>query len=185
MVDTWTVMDAPEPRQVLWPQLACTYNNLLSFVAKAPFSSIYQKPREFLNSQSHAILAASGRCIYFTAFNVFLGDTLGGTLFSAFKTIEKNPNQIVTVLATCLPGNATYFITFVALEKYLCQTGNESKEAWRPRDLEYETRVPGDMLILTVVLCYSVIAPIIIPLNVLYIIQSFSKTLLLKLLLMN
>ena len=52
--------------------------------------------------------------------------------------------------------------------KYICKTEAELKEAWFPGDLGYGTRVPGDMLIVTIVLCYSVIAPIIIPFGVVY-----------------
>lgn len=42
------------------------------------------------------------------------------------------------------------------------------KEAWAPGDFGYATRVPNDMLIITIVLCYSVIAPLIIPFGVVY-----------------
>lgn len=52
--------------------------------------------------------------------------------------------------------------------KYLCKTEAELKEAWAPGDLGYGTRIPADMLILTIVLCYSVIAPVIIPFGVIY-----------------
>jgi hypothetical protein len=52
--------------------------------------------------------------------------------------------------------------------KYLCKTEAELKEAWSPGDLGYATRVPGDMLIMTIVLCYSVIAPLILPFGVVY-----------------
>lgn len=52
--------------------------------------------------------------------------------------------------------------------KYLCKTEAEVKEAWAPGDLGYATRFPADMLITTIVLCYSVIAPIIIPFGVVY-----------------
>ncbi|KAL0305456.1 UNVERIFIED_CONTAM: CSC1-like protein ERD4 [Sesamum radiatum] len=88
------------------------------------------------------------------------------------------------------PGSATFFLTFVALKffvgyglelsrivpliifhlkkKYLCKTEAEVKEAWAPGDLGYATRIPGDMLILTIVICYSVIAPLIIPFGIIY-----------------
>ncbi|KAH0644736.1 hypothetical protein KY284_032620 [Solanum tuberosum] len=56
----------------------------------------------------------------------------------------------------------------VAEKKYLCKTEAEIKEAWAPDDLGYATRFPNDMLIMTIVLCYSVIAPIIIPFGVAY-----------------
>lgn len=52
--------------------------------------------------------------------------------------------------------------------KYSCKTEAELKAAWAPADLGYATRVPGDMLIITIALCYSVIAPIIIPFGVVY-----------------
>lgn len=52
--------------------------------------------------------------------------------------------------------------------KYICKTEAELKEAWAPGDLGYGTRIPADMLILTIVLCYSVIAPVIIPFGVIY-----------------
>lgn len=52
--------------------------------------------------------------------------------------------------------------------KYLCKTEAEIREAWFPGDIGYATRVPTDMLIVTIVLCYSVIAPVIIPFGVLY-----------------
>lgn len=52
--------------------------------------------------------------------------------------------------------------------KYLCKTEAELKEAWFPGDLGYGTRVPSDMLIVTIVFCYSCIAPLIIPFGVVY-----------------
>lgn len=59
-------------------------------------------------------------------------------------------------------------IMFHLKRKYLCKTEAELKKAWAPGDLAYGTRVPGDMLIITIVLCYSVIAPIILPFGVVY-----------------
>ncbi|KAL6282697.1 hypothetical protein ACE6H2_013626 [Prunus campanulata] len=253
IVDTWTVTDAPEPRQVLWPNLKIKYFQrqvrqyvvyivvtltvvfymipitfisafttldnlkkflpflkpvvnqaaiktvleaylpqiaLIIFLALLPKFLFFLSKAEGIPSQSHAIRAASGKYFYFTIFNVFLGITIGGALFKTFKTIEKDPNSIVSLLATSLPSSATYFLTFVALKffigyglelsrivpliifhikrKYLCKTEAELKAAWLPSDLGYGTRVPGDMLIITIVLCYSVIAPLILPFGVLY-----------------
>lgn len=59
-------------------------------------------------------------------------------------------------------------IIFHLKKKYLCKTEAEFKEAWFPGDFGYATRIPGDMLVLTIVLCYSVIAPLIIPFGVVY-----------------
>ncbi|XP_075665712.1 CSC1-like protein ERD4 [Castanea sativa] len=52
--------------------------------------------------------------------------------------------------------------------KYLCKTESELKEAWLPGDVGYGTCVPSDMLVFTIVLCYSVMGPIIIPFGVAY-----------------
>uniref|UniRef100_A0A2N9FUE2 CSC1/OSCA1-like 7TM region domain-containing protein n=1 Tax=Fagus sylvatica TaxID=28930 RepID=A0A2N9FUE2_FAGSY len=167
------------------PQLA-----LIIFLALLPKILMCLSKAEGIPSQSHVVRAASGKYFYFIVLNVFIGVTIGGTLFSTFKTIQKKPDSIVSILASSLPLNATFFLTFVALKffvgyglqlsrlvpliiyhlkrKYICKTEAELKEAWFPGDLGYGTRVPGDMLIVTIVLCYSVIAPIIIPFGVVY-----------------
>ncbi|KDP38019.1 hypothetical protein JCGZ_04662 [Jatropha curcas] len=253
MVDKWTVIDAPEPRQLLWTNFTIkfferelrqyvvyvivaltimfymipigfisaltTLDNLkkflpflkpavniaaiktvleaylpqialIIFLAMLPKLLLFLSKAEGIPSESHAIRAASGKYFYFTVFNVFIGVTLGGTLFSTFKQIQKDPGSLVTVLADSLPGNATFFLTYVALKffvgyglelsrlvpliifhlkrKYLCKTEDELKEAWAPGDLGYATRIPSDMLIITIVYCYSVIAPLIIPFGVVY-----------------
>ncbi|KAJ9691099.1 hypothetical protein PVL29_013323 [Vitis rotundifolia] len=253
MVDSWTVIDAPEPRQIIWKNLlikfysreirqyvvyilvaltiffymipiglisaVTTLKNLVKylsflkpiveivavktvleaylpqlaliiFLALLPKLLLFLSKAEGIPSESHAIRAASGKYFYFTILNVFIGVTVGGTLFSTFKTIEDKPKSIVSVLAKSLPSNATFFLTFVALKffvgyglelsrivpliifhlkrKYLCKTETEVKEAWAPGDFGYVSRVPGDLLIITIVLCYSVIAPIILPFGVLY-----------------
>ncbi|XP_020575065.1 CSC1-like protein ERD4 [Phalaenopsis equestris] len=253
MVDTWTVTEAPEPRQLVWnnlnkklytrlirqygvyaivfltivfymipiaaisafttlqnlrrylpflkvivdqkavktileaylPQLA-----LIIFLAFLPAFLLFLSKAEGIPSQGHVIRAASGKYFYFSVFNVFLGVTVGGTLFASLKIIAKEPKKIVNLLADSLPPNATFFVTYVALQffvgfglelsrlvpliifhlkkKYLCKTEAEVKEAWAPGDFGYATRVPGNMLIMIVVFCYSVISPIIIPFGVIY-----------------
>ncbi|KAJ8761912.1 hypothetical protein K2173_006514 [Erythroxylum novogranatense] len=253
MVDKWMVSEAPEPRQLIWPNLKIkffqrqirqyvvyvivaltiffymipigfisaltTLDNLkkilpfikpvvniavlktvleaylpqialIIFLALLPSLLLFLSKQEGIPSESHAVRAASGKYFYFTVLNVFIGVTVGGTLFQSFKSIEKHPNSIVSTLANSLPGNATFFLTFVALKffvgyglelsrlvpliifhlkrKYLCKTEAELKEAWSPGDFGYTTRIPSDMLVITVVLCYSVIAPLIIPFGVVY-----------------
>lgn len=59
-------------------------------------------------------------------------------------------------------------IIFHLKRKYLCKTERDVKEAWLPGELGYATKVPTDLLILTIVICYSVIAPLIIPFGAIY-----------------
>ncbi|KAL6647064.1 hypothetical protein ACP70R_014501 [Stipagrostis hirtigluma subsp. patula] len=251
--DKWTVMEAPEPREIIWPNLprkiyerqirqvviyfivflivvfytipitaisaVTTLEKLreklpflkvvvdqkaiktvlqaylpqlalIVFLALLPSLLMFLSKSEGIPSQSHVVRAASGKYFYFIVFNVFLGYTIGTTLFSSLTTLINNPPAIVGMLARSLPGSATFFLTFVALKffvgyglelsrlvpfiifhlkrKYLCKTEDELRAAWAPGNLGYNTRVPNDMLIATVVLCYSVIAPLIIPFGVAY-----------------
>ncbi|KAL4369162.1 hypothetical protein GQ457_05G027130 [Hibiscus cannabinus] len=182
------IIDRNEIKTVLeayLPQLA-----LIVFLALLPMFLLFLSKMEGIPSGSHVIRAASGKYFYFSVLNVFIGVTIGGTLFRTMKSIEENPNSLVPLLAKSLPVNATFFLTFVALKffvgyglelsrivpliiyhlqrKYLCKTEAEIRAAWFPGDISYATRVPTDMLVITIVLCYSVIAPVIIPFGVLY-----------------
>lgn len=253
LVDKWTVIEAPEPRQIIWTNLKKTFYErqvrqygvyilvalailfymipigiisafttlknlmklmpflkpilkqsairtvleaylpqiaLIVFLALLPKLLLFLSKAEGIPSMSHAIRAASGKYFYFTVLNVFIGFTLAGTLYRTLKDIQNDPNSIVGVLASSIPGSAAFFLTFVALKffvgygleltrivpliifhikrKYSCKTEAEVKEAWFPGDLKYGTRIPGDLLIATIVLCYSVIAPVIIPFGVAY-----------------
>nr|GMD06459.1 CSC1-like protein ERD4 [Ipomoea batatas] len=171
------IVDQPTIKTILeayLPQLA-----LIIFLALLPKFLLFLSKAEGIHSQSHATRAASGKYFYFIVLNVFIGVTVGSTLFDTLKSIQDEPSSIVPLLAKSLPGSATFFLTYVALKivplimfhlkrKYMCKTEAEIKEAWAPGDLGYATRFPSDMLILTICLCYSVIAPLIIPFGAVY-----------------
>jgi calcium permeable stress-gated cation channel len=177
--DKWTVMEAPEPRDIIWPNLPrkiyerqirqvavyfivflivffytipltaiAAFTTLGELRAKLPFLKVIVDQKEvktileaylpqlalivflallpslllFLSksegipTQSHAVRAASGKYFYFIVFNVFLGYTIGTTLFKSLTTVINNPPEIVSMLARSLPGSATFFLTFVALK---------------------------------------------------------------------
>ncbi|KAK2973054.1 hypothetical protein RJ640_005421 [Escallonia rubra] len=176
MVDTWTVMDAPEPGQIIWTNLTKSFyerqirqyvvyiivlstivfsmipigfitafttlknlKNLLPFlepiidrdgirtvleaylpqIALKVFLTVLRRFLLFLSkaegipSESHAIRAASGKYFYFVVLNVFVGVTAGGTVFSTVKTQNCS---FLPLLGTNLPANATFFLTYVALQ---------------------------------------------------------------------
>uniref|UniRef100_A0A0D9WVH2 CSC1/OSCA1-like 7TM region domain-containing protein n=1 Tax=Leersia perrieri TaxID=77586 RepID=A0A0D9WVH2_9ORYZ len=154
--------------------------------------------RQALSASEGDVVAAGGvdAAVYLVFLSsvlsilVFSGVVLLPVLLPSLTTIIDNPTGIVNMLANSLPGSATFFLTFVALKffvgyglelsrlvpliifhlkrKYLCKTEDDVRAAWAPGDLGYNTRVPNDMLIVTIVLCYSVIAPLIIPFGVAY-----------------
>lgn len=108
------VLDQAEIRTVLGaflPQLA-----LIIFLSLLPSFLLFLSKAEGIPSLSHAERAASGKYFYFSVLNVFIGVTVGHTLFETLKDIEENPNSIIDVLAASLPGSATFFLTFVALK---------------------------------------------------------------------
>lgn len=179
MVDSWAVMGAPEPRQILWSNLPKNFYErqirqtaiyflvflavffymipigfisalttmanlkkflpflkpivniaavktvleaylpqlaLIIFLALLPKFLLFLSKAEGIASESHAQRAAAGKYFYFNVFNVFIGVTLGSTLFSSFKDIQKDPGSTPTLLGKSLPGSATFFLTFVALK---------------------------------------------------------------------
>jgi len=108
------VVEQPAIKTVLeayLPQIA-----LIVFLALLPTLLMFLSKQEGIPSQSHAVRAASGKYFYFIVFNVFLGYTLGSTLFKSLTTILDHPPEIVDMLAKSLPGSATFFLTFVALK---------------------------------------------------------------------
>ncbi|GAB2210412.1 hypothetical protein Droror1_Dr00015678 [Drosera rotundifolia] len=108
IVDTSVISTLLEP---YLPQIA-----LIVFLAVLPSILLFLSKAEGIPSESHAVRATSGKYFYFTVLNVFIGVTIGGMLFSMFMSIEKEPNRIVNLLASSLPGNATFFLTYVALQ---------------------------------------------------------------------
>ncbi|KAF4360673.1 hypothetical protein G4B88_010668 [Cannabis sativa] len=67
---------------------------------------------EGVASVSHAERGAAGKSFYFTVLNVFIGVTIGGTLFNTFKEIQQEPNSIVEILASSIPQNPAFFISY-------------------------------------------------------------------------
>ena len=179
MADSWTVIDAPEPRQIIWKNLLIKFYSreirqyvvyfivaltiffymipiaiisaittlknlekylsflkpvveivavktvleaylpqlaLIIFLALLPKLLLFLSKIEGIPSESHAVRAACGKYFYFTILNVFIGVTIGGTLFDAFKEIQNKPKDAISILAKSLPSNATFFLTFVALK---------------------------------------------------------------------
>ncbi|KAI5055700.1 hypothetical protein GOP47_0029616 [Adiantum capillus-veneris] len=171
--------------QAFLPQLA-----LIIFLALLPMLLLKLSQAEGIPGQSHVVRAAAGKYFYFNVFNVFLGVTIAGSLLNSLNDFLNDPSSIVELLSKSLPLQATFFISFVALKffvgyglqlsrivpliifhlkrKYLCKTDEEIRDAWAPGSFNYATCVPADMLVLTITVCYSVLAPAILPFAIIY-----------------
>ncbi|KAG0617408.1 hypothetical protein M758_5G188100 [Ceratodon purpureus] len=178
--------------QAYLPQLA-----LLVFLALLPTILITLSRLEGFPSQSQIVRAASAKYFYFIIFNVFLGVTLFGAVFSNIASVNVLIDQsnlsvakVVQLLGSKLPPVATYYITYVALKffvgyglelsrlipfiifhikrKFKCKTERELREAWSPGAFKYHKSIAQDLLILTISLCYATIAPMILFFAALY-----------------
>ncbi|KAJ7559065.1 hypothetical protein O6H91_04G068400 [Diphasiastrum complanatum] len=173
--------------QAYLPQIA-----LSVFLALLPMFLEYLSKLEGLFSRSHLIRATAGKYFYFVIFNVFLGVTLGTTLFNSLKRLQENLSfdSVVHLLGSSLPPAASFFITYISLKlfvgyglelsrilpllfyhlnkKFMSKTEKELKEASNPGSFKFQQNVPNDMLVLTIALCYAVIAPMVLPFALLY-----------------
>eukprot|EP00897_Mesotaenium_endlicherianum_P009632 jgi/Mesen1/8698/ME000052S08130 len=166
------------------PQLA-----LIIFLALLPKLCLLLSKLEGIPSKSHIERAGCGKLYYFYIFNVFLGVTISGTIFNQLQQLIDSPKSIVNLLGTALPQNASFFITFIALrflvtksmelirliplllylvKRKSTRTEGELRRTWTPKSLSYIKHVPNDELIITLGLCYAVIAPLILPFSALY-----------------
>lgn len=178
--------------QAYLPQVA-----LLVFLALLPKVLILLSRLEGYPAQSQIVRAASSKYFYFVIFNVFLGVTIFGAVFSNINSVKVLIDQsrlsisrVVQLLGSKLPPAATYYITYVALKlfvgyglqlsrlipfiifhikrKFKCKTERELKESWAPGAFKYHKAIPNDLLIFTVTICYAVIAPMILLFGGLY-----------------
>lgn len=103
--------------QAYLPQLA-----LILFLALLPHILILLSRLEGFPAQSQIVRSASAKYFYFVIFNVFLGVTIFGAVFSnlsSFQVLLDQSNlsvsRVVQLLGSKLPPVASYFITYVAL----------------------------------------------------------------------
>lgn len=171
--------------QAFLPQIV-----LILFLFFLPTLLLKLSEVEGIPARSHLVRAAAGKYFYFNVFNVFLGVTIAGTLFDSLNDLINRPKSIISLLSKSLPPQATFFITFVALQffvgyglalsrmvplilyhlkrRYICKTQEQIQKAWFPGPFRYATCVPADMLIFTITLCYAVIAPTILLFAIVY-----------------
>ncbi|XP_037409327.1 CSC1-like protein ERD4 [Triticum dicoccoides] len=154
MFDEWTVTEAPEPREVIWANL----------------------PRKIYDRHTRQTV------VYLIVFVTVAFYMIPITAISAVTTLEKLREKLPFlkvvvdqfVALRCFVGYGLELSRLVPLiifhlkRKYICKTEDEVRAAWVPGNLRYNTRVPNDMLIVTIVLCYSVITPLILPFGVAY-----------------
>lgn len=64
-------------------------------------------------SNSRKMISACSKVLYFTIWNVFFATVLSGSVISQIETFLSDPKDIPRQLAVVVPGQATFFITYV------------------------------------------------------------------------
>ena len=52
----------------------------------------------------------------FLVFNVFLVSTIAGAILKVIEKIRRNPEEIILLLASSLPQQASFFINYIMVE---------------------------------------------------------------------
>lgn len=62
----------------------------------------------------------------FLVFDVFLAYTIAGSIFTkmdTFKSLASNPAKIATVLASTIPSQSTFYMTYIILGIFITLPG--------------------------------------------------------------
>ncbi|KAM0852204.1 hypothetical protein ACQ4PT_051918 [Festuca glaucescens] len=181
MFDKWTVTEAPEPREIIWSNLPVKIydrNTRRSVIYFIVFLTVFFYLIPISAISAVTTLEKLRQKLPF--LKVVVDQPIVKTVLQAYL-----PQLALIVFLALLPALLVFvskffvgyglelsrlvpLIIFHLKKKYLCKTEDEVRAAWTPGDLGYNTRVPSDMLIVTIVLCYSAIAPLIIPFGVAY-----------------
>jgi len=123
--------------------------------------------------------------------NVFFLFTLAGSLWDVGEEFVKHPEDVVKLLAQSLPERSTYFIDYMILQgwagypifwllradelllcllkkAFLCQTRAERLKVENPMPFDYGVLYSRELIIFTIALVYSTMAPVVLPFAVMY-----------------
>ncbi|EDQ89060.1 uncharacterized protein MONBRDRAFT_25629 [Monosiga brevicollis MX1] len=163
---------------------------LLIFMALLPKLMRALSVSEGLVAHSEATLSALQKMYYFQVFNVFLLSIVAGSLLTIASDIGDNPSGIASELGESIPRVGTFFInyvmiqafvshalllsrvTFVAVQRLMRKIGSKSqRELNYARNHQYYDIVrpaSAAILVFIITICYSVIAPLILPFAIIY-----------------
>jgi len=126
---------------------------------------------------------------------VFGGGLLAGTLFGALETIIDDPVNATTVIAGKIPSASLFFICFVIVKTgsltmdmlavnkmiaywvltrlFKARTAMQFSKFWKPRQLNVAKLIPQHLFVLLVVIAFSSISPVVIPVGAIYFVYAY------------
>eukprot|EP00210_Caulerpa_lentillifera_P005734 g5482.t1 len=128
------------------------------------------------------------------AGNIFLGAMLGGSVLYNINDAVKKPQNLMELLGTAVPASSNFFVNYMTLRAffllpysllvphpgiwyYLCilggllgfaNTPRDRALLWAPRSVRYGREYGNLLFIFLISIAYSVIAPIILPITLVY-----------------
>ncbi|KND05124.1 uncharacterized protein SPPG_00794 [Spizellomyces punctatus DAOM BR117] len=154
-----------------------------SFNLIVPFILEWMSYRQGIESNSHVERATMSKYFFFLFFNIFFVFTLAQTIFRVVGEFLQNPISIINLAVEVLPQGATFFINYIILNlmlfplellrpgimvlmflgRWLIKTPREFHElSIYSSYLNYGMLYPMHVLIFIIVICYSIIAPLIL-----------------------
>ena len=138
---------------------------------------------------------AATRFFHILLFNVFLGYTFTGTLFSQLQIILDHPQKLVEILGKSIPAQSSFFITYTVISGvlfflellripipmaiYIFRLLTLGKgvvieeKKWDQGGILYHVFMPYQNLVICFGVVFAVIAPLILPFCLLYSIIGF------------
>eukprot|EP00898_Chlorokybus_atmophyticus_P003092 jgi/Chlat1/3784/Chrsp259S03919 len=162
---------------------------LLLFLKLVPIFALWVSKIQLGISLSQLQRQAFSKFFYILLFNVFIGYTLSGTLFSQLQYIIDHPAELVTILGASIPTASSFFITFVVTRsfsfmpleliqytplllhplislRYVFQRpvpGVPSHPQPEAVHIDYHRHTPNHLNILVLGLNFCIIAPLMLP----------------------
>ncbi|KAJ9053241.1 hypothetical protein DSO57_1026187 [Entomophthora muscae] len=167
---------------------------LAIFMSSLPHIIFYVTSMEAWKTFSLCERAAAIRYYYFCVFNVLLLFLLGPSIFTVFLEALNNKFNAVQEFATRIPRGAAFFINYVIFNtcyqfmELLClgcplvlsliswsfpNTPRERQRMERTWAFPYYYYIPNHLLIFVIVLTYSTVNPIMIPVGGLYFLCTY------------
>mmetsp|Transcript_26412 Transcript_26412/g.29409 ORF Transcript_26412/g.29409 Transcript_26412/m.29409 type:complete len:1139 (-) Transcript_26412:815-4231(-) len=141
-------------------------------------------------AQSEQDRSTSVKYFCFLVFNVLLISTIAGSVFKALDSIIDSPQSIVSLLASSLPQQASFFVNYIMtvglagsmmslwrpvpliigliFDRFLAKSKRAKRAVWMSGAFSYATNYAGILLVLMIVQIYSTLAPLILPFAIIY-----------------
>eukprot|EP00808_Paulinella_micropora_P003253 g14400.t1 len=157
---------------------------LYFFMSFLPSILAFMAKFQGLQLKSMQDIAVLRYLFYFQIINVFFVSLISGGVWSEFKRLVSNPDELLTLLATAVPRAALFFASYTMLQsvtvfplellqinrviygtvwkRFFCYTDRERKEAEGSENPSYGERYSLHLLIFVIGMVYCIVQPMVV-----------------------